>query len=107
HYARFIIKGFLIKKRGIIMKQKLLWPVLCIGLLFVLPACGFDDNADRNNNGASNEGNNNGNNEAEGDVEGAEDGVIQIFDDTEIPTVDYYHEHEDIRLKTINNNNEG
>src|SRR5699024_6362199 len=34
HHARFIIKGFLIKKRVISMKQKLLWPVLCIGLLF-------------------------------------------------------------------------
>ena len=89
------------------MKQKLLWPVLCIGLLFVLAACGFDDNADSNNNGASNEGNNNGNNEAEGDVEGAEDGVIQIFEDSEIPTMDSSHAHDSIGFNTLNNTNEG
>src|SRR5699024_7235721 len=107
HYARFIIKGFLIKKRGIIMKQKLLWPVLCIGLLFVLAACGFDDYADSNNNGASNEGNNNGNKDAEGDVEGAEDGVIQIFEDSENTTIDSYHAHDYIGINTLNNTNEG
>src|SRR5699024_12494468 len=86
---------------------KLLWPVLCIGLLFVLAACGFDDNADSNNNGASNEGNNNGNNEAEGDVEGAEDGVIQIFEDSEIRTMDSSHAHDTIGFNTLNTTNEG
>src|SRR5699024_62332 len=59
------------------------------------------------NNGASNEGNNNGNNEAEGDVEGAEDGVIQIFEDSEIPTMDSSHAHDSIGFNTLNNTNEG
>src|SRR5699024_7621605 len=84
---------------GFFMRK--LWFLLSISFILVLAACGFDDN---NNNG--NDGNNDANN-SEDSAEEAKDNTINIFEDSEIPTLDSSHAHDLNGFSTLNNINEG
>lgn len=78
-----------------------IWFLLGLSLILMLAACGFADN---NNN--ANEGNDNSN-DSEDSAEEAEDDTINIFEDSEIPTLDSSHAHDLNGFSTLNNINEG
>lgn len=86
--------------------RKLLLFLLSVGLLVAIAACGFDEN----NNESQNDGNTeNGDQEvdAEANNDSSSDNVINLFENSEIPTLDSSHAHDTVNIPTLNNINEG
>lgn len=79
--------------------RKLLISLLFVGFLLVMAACGFGENDDTvEENGE--EGAESGNEESEGNV-------INLYESSDIPTLDSSHAHDTVNIPTLSNINEG
>src|SRR5699024_10938319 len=83
-------------KKGEASLKRILLSLLFVCLLTVIDACGFDESIEQNQN----------NNNADSD-ESTGENAINLFESSEIPTLDSSHAHDTVNIPTLNNINEG
>src|SRR5699024_7899164 len=83
----------------------ILLSLLFVSLLTVIAACGFDESNEQNQN---NNNADNGDQEVNADSdESTGENAINLFESSEIPTLDSSHAHDTVNIPTLNNINEG
>src|SRR5699024_8826504 len=92
-------------KKGEASLKRILLSLLFVSLLTVIAACGFDESDQQNKN---NENADKGYKEVNADSdESTGKNAINLFEGSEIPTLDSSHAHDTVNVPTLNNINEG
>lgn len=92
-------------KKGEASLKRILLSLLFVSLLTVIAACGFDESNEQNQN---NNNADNGDQEVNADSdESTGENAINLFESSEIPTLDSSHAHDTVNIPTLNNINEG